>query len=69
MNKIFCWDGEDLCWKGYVRLGFKPDGSYRVILLGRVLTVQFFESQLFGFSDEAEYHAPGDKVESGIESD
>lgn len=34
-----------------------------------LLTVQFFQSQLFCLSYETEYHKPGDQVEAGIKSD
>lgn len=33
------------------------------------LTIQLFQGQLFGFSDEAEYHKPRDEVESRVETD
>jgi hypothetical protein len=33
------------------------------------LTVYFFQRELLGFSDEAENHAPGDKVQSGVEAE
>jgi hypothetical protein len=39
------------------------------ILRGLSLTVQLFQGELLGFSDEAEYHEPGDKVEASIEAD
>ena len=34
-----------------------------------VLTVNFLECQLLGFSDEAEDHEPGDQVQSCVEAD
>lgn len=33
------------------------------------LTIDFLQRELFGFSHETEYHAPGDEVQSCIESD
>lgn len=36
---------------------------------GASLTVQFFQGELFGFSDETEDHEPGDEVETGVETD
>lgn len=33
------------------------------------LTVQLFQGELFGFSDEAEDHKPSDEVETGVETD
>lgn len=34
-----------------------------------ILTVDLLEGELFGLPHEAEDHAPGDKVETGVESD
>lgn len=34
-----------------------------------MLTIQLFQCELFGFAHETEYHAPGDEVESGVETD
>jgi hypothetical protein len=34
-----------------------------------LLTVQFFQGQLLGLSDEAEDHEPGDEVKASIETD
>ena len=39
------------------------------MLVGSSLTVQFFQGELLGFSDEAEDHEPRDKIESGVEAD
>jgi hypothetical protein len=33
------------------------------------LTVDFFESELLRFTDEAEYHAPGDQVQASVKAD
>lgn len=33
-----------------------------------LLTIQFLESKLLSLSDEAEYHAPSNNVEPGIET-
>ena len=33
------------------------------------LTVQFFQRELLGFSDETEDHEPGEKVQAGVETD
>jgi len=38
--------------------------------VGRLaLTVDFLEGELLCFADEAEDHAPGDKVQAGVEAD
>jgi hypothetical protein len=39
--------------------------------LGHILrlTVQFFECELLGFAHEAENHAPGNQVETSVETD
>ena len=38
--------------------------------MGRLaLTVDFLEGELLCFADEAEYHAPGDEVQAGVEAD
>lgn len=33
------------------------------------LTVQFFQSELLGFSDKAEDHEPSNEVQSSVEAD
>jgi hypothetical protein len=38
-------------------------------LVGLELTVNFLEGELFCFADEAEDHAPGDEVQTGVEAD
>lgn len=32
-------------------------------------TVQLFQSELLGFTEETEYHEPGDEVKASVESD
>jgi hypothetical protein len=36
---------------------------------GVLLTVNFFQGELLGLSDETEDHEPSDKVKPGIETD
>lgn len=40
-----------------------------VIQIGVSLTVQLFQGELLGFSNEAEDHEPGNEVETGVEAD
>jgi len=55
------WDREDLC-ENYQRQ--RPHASSGVLL-----TVDLFQGELFGLSNETEDHEPSDEVEPSIETD
>jgi hypothetical protein len=55
------WDREDLCGN---RQRKRPYASSGVLL-----TVDLFQGELFGFSNETEDHEPSDEVEPSIETD
>ena len=61
LDEMACRDGENLC-EG--KISRNLDVGNR----GLALTIQFFEGELFGFSDEAEDHEPGDEVEARVEA-
>lgn len=56
-DEALCWNGKDLCRKSVLK------SKARFILL----TVYFLQSELLGFSDEAEYHEPSNEVEASVE--
>jgi hypothetical protein len=57
------------CFVGTEKTSAKDVSYILNELIKGALTVQFFESQLFGLSDETEDHEPGDEIEASVETD